>query len=163
MDENEARSVGMRAPRGYVRYPYTNQHGAQGYTKYTPVKDLYERLYEETLSLIVPQARVEVLEINERLIQYLAQHPERLQEIDPRKFEEIVADIFQDRGFEVALTPRTRDGGRDINAVYKSSLGSFLYLVECKRYRSSNKVGVEIVRALYGVKQRERATMGVLA
>ena len=33
-DENEARAKGERRPRAVVRYPYTNSHGAQGYTKY---------------------------------------------------------------------------------------------------------------------------------
>ena len=162
MVENETLAMGARVPRGDVEYPHSNRNGAQGYTKYAPVLGIYDELYVETRGLVIPQARVELLEVNDELIRYLAQHPEKLREIDPRKFEELVADIFRDKGFEVTLTPRTRDGGRDIQAVHKSSLGSILYLVECKRYNSAHKVGVELVRALYGVKLRERATAGVL-
>jgi hypothetical protein len=32
--ENERLARGEKRPRGYVRYPYSNKHGAQGYTKY---------------------------------------------------------------------------------------------------------------------------------
>ena len=37
-NENEARAQGARVPRGVVRYPYTNRHSAQGYTKYERLK-----------------------------------------------------------------------------------------------------------------------------
>ena len=33
-DENENKAIGTREPRGSVRYPHSNQHLAQGYTKY---------------------------------------------------------------------------------------------------------------------------------
>lgn len=32
--ENEQKARGIREPRGFVRYPYSNKHGAQGYTRY---------------------------------------------------------------------------------------------------------------------------------
>ena len=38
-DINEAEAVGERVPRAIVKYPYTNKHRAQGYTKYIPVKE----------------------------------------------------------------------------------------------------------------------------
>ena len=37
MAENERRAKGVREPRGDVAYPYTNQHGAQGFTIYQPL------------------------------------------------------------------------------------------------------------------------------
>jgi restriction system protein len=36
-------------------------------------------------------------------------------------------------------------------------------LIECKRYDPENKVGVSLVRALYGVKVHENATKAILA
>jgi len=36
--ENEAEAKGERKPRGVVTYPYTNQHAAQGFTIYRPLK-----------------------------------------------------------------------------------------------------------------------------
>jgi hypothetical protein len=39
MAENEAHVCGIRATRERVRYPYSNQKGAQGFTIYRPLKD----------------------------------------------------------------------------------------------------------------------------
>jgi restriction system protein len=76
-----------------------------------------------------------------------------LSEITPRQFEEIVAEVFKSKGFEVDLTKKTRDGGKDIIAVHTDSLGiKNKYFVECKCYSESNKISVDVVRALYGVK-----------
>jgi len=35
--DKELKAQGERKPRGFVRYPYTNQHGAQGFTIYRPI------------------------------------------------------------------------------------------------------------------------------
>lgn len=54
-------------------------------------------------------------------------------------------------GWDVQLTPPTKDGGYDIFAVSKDVSGvRTSWIVECKKYREHRKVGVEIVRALYG-------------
>jgi restriction system protein len=82
--------------------------------------------------------------------------------LPPRKFEEIVAEILCKQGFSIELTPASGDGGFDIYAARRDGLGSFLYLVECKRYVPPNKVGVEVVRSLYGVIQTQRATAGAI-
>jgi hypothetical protein len=36
--ENERGAEGVRQPRGSVRYPFTNQEGAQGFTIYRPLE-----------------------------------------------------------------------------------------------------------------------------
>ena len=66
------------------------------------------------------------------------------------------------QGYETELTPASYDGGFDIYAVKQEGIVKFLYLVECKRYSPPNKVVIEIVRALYGVVQRQRANAGVI-
>ena len=38
MGENEQCAVGVREPRGHVKYPFTNQHHAQGFTIYRPLE-----------------------------------------------------------------------------------------------------------------------------
>ena len=35
--ENEQRAIGIRETRGFVKYPYTNQYQAQGFTIYVPI------------------------------------------------------------------------------------------------------------------------------
>lgn len=69
---------------------------------------------------------------------------------DWRVFEEIVAEIFRKFGYEIELTKRTRDGGKDIIALRKSgdSVTERL-LIECKHWKS--KIDVKPIRNLIGV------------
>lgn len=119
--------------------------------------------------LLLPNAeasrvvRISLEEINEELIAYLAAHPEKMRDLSPRKFEELVADMWRNQGFEVTLTPSSRDGGMDVIAVRKNGVGTVMIIIECKRYAATNKVGVEIVRGLYGVVEQKRATQGIIA
>ncbi|MES2920993.1 MAG: restriction endonuclease [Verrucomicrobiota bacterium] len=106
---------------------------------------------------------LEVQQVSTELLAYFARHPEDLRHIEPRKFEELMAKIFEDQGYDVELTPPSRDGGRDLMLVQKASIGSILTLVECKRYAKGRPVGVEIVRSLYGVVEEERASKGLIA
>ena len=96
------------------------------------------------------------------LVDYFARHPQRLRELPPRKFEELVADLLARDGYDVHITPESKDGGRDILASRHDGLVPQLLLVECKRYAPKNPVGIQLVRALYGVVQSERATAGLL-
>jgi len=86
-----------------------------------------------------------------------------MQEVHPRRFEELVAELFARMGYRVVLTPPARDGGRDIHAFQKGGVGTLLTLVECKRFSPDHKVGVGLVRALYGVVEAERASHGIIA
>lgn len=99
---------------------------------------------------------------NENVWQQLQRNPEHLRQLPPRRFEEIVAAMLEKQGYSVELTPASKDGGFDIFVARKEALGSFLYLVECKRFTPPNKVGVQLVRALHGVVQKVRANAGVL-
>ena len=99
---------------------------------------------------------------NSEILKIISKEPAMVWELPPRKFEEIVAEILSKKGYDVSLTPASGDGGFDIYAARKEGLGSFLYLVECKRYVPPNKVGVEIVRSLYGVVQLRKATAGAI-
>lgn len=97
------------------------------------------------------------------VLAYFGRHPELLYSLPPRKFEELVAAVFRNNGFEVELTPETRDGGVDIVAVQKNGFGgNTLHLVECKRYLPENKVSIGIVQRMLGVVEQHRATQGII-
>lgn len=99
----------------------------------------------------LPEGHISLIaDINEEALRYLAKHPALLYQISSRKFEEVIATLLRDFGFEVDLTQATRDGGVDIYAYLRTKIGSFLTLVECKHYRPENFVGVGVVRELYG-------------
>jgi restriction system protein len=71
------------------------------------------------------------------------------------QFEQVCAQGFASMGFDAQLTAAAADGGYDI--VLKSTAGTFL--VQAKHWRERS-VGVDIVRALYGVVQAEGAAGG---
>ncbi len=87
------------------------------------------------------------------LEEQLRAEPNLLYSIDPKRFEELVAELLAGQGYRVQITPPTRDGGYDILAIRKDSLGlETTSVVECKRYAADKKVSVSQVRELYGVK-----------
>jgi HJR/Mrr/RecB family endonuclease len=96
------------------------------------------------------------------VITHLSKNPRLMHELRPRQFEELIAELLARDGLEVTLTPPQKDGGRDVLAYMNTSLGRFLFFVECKRYARDNPVGVQIVRSLYGVIEQERASAGLL-
>ena len=111
----------------------------------------------------VPEAiRFDVADSNAVLLAKLSANPEEIRALTPRKFEEIVAELLTKQGYEIELTPESKDGGFDMYAARKDGLGSFLYLVECKRYTPPNRVGVQVVRSLHGVVQQQQANAGIV-
>lgn len=116
--------------------------------------------------LLAPRAglvlQVDLSEIDDELIKYLATHPEKMQDLTPRKFEELVAALFRAKGYDVELTPATRDGGFDMRAFHRNDVGTLLTLIECKRYAPKRPVSVDVVRGLYGVTEDQGATTGLL-
>lgn len=93
----------------------------------------------------------------------IAENPASIFAISPRQFEEIIAEIFHQKGFHVELTKQTADGGRDIIAIHNKLNIRSKYIIECKRYAPERKVSVELVRSLLGVKTSENANKAVLA
>jgi restriction system protein len=93
----------------------------------------------------------------------LKARPEKMRDLSPRRFEELVASLLEDLGYDVELTSRGADGGVDIFASQKNELGEALVIADCKRYSPETRVGVGIVRALYGLSESFRATKALLA
>jgi restriction system protein len=106
--------------------------------------------------------RLDIVTINEELLRMLEKDIHSARDLSPRKFEELVSELLARQGYTIELTPASKDGGKDIYAAKRDDLGTFLYLVECKKYALENPVGVQIVRALHGTVQAERATAGIL-
>lgn len=71
--------------------------------------------------------------------------------IDRRYFEQVTAELIRSKGFEVEVTKKTRDGGRDIIGITNVNGIPFKLFVECKRKDLGNPIGVDIVRSVYGV------------
>jgi restriction system protein len=131
-------------PVEVLNFTLNNSTGAQtqGEPEFEYLEDIYSAPDLLSLYNSIPE-----------LIQILKDTPELVRDIEPREFEEVVAEIFRNKGFEVELTKRTRDGGKDIIAISTDRLGiKNKYFIECKRHAKENKVSVDIVRGLQGVK-----------
>lgn len=100
--------------------------------------------------------------VDRALIQRLQKNPDELRTINRRVFEELVAELFSGFGYEVELTKRTRDGGKDIIAIRRREVET-RFLIECKRPDPGNPVCVSTVRELFGVKVDDGATKAILA
>ena len=97
------------------------------------------------------------------LISRLSEDRNLIYRVSPREFEEIVAQVLQDDGFDTLLTQPTKDGGRDIIATKTGINGKpVVFYVECKRYARTNKVSVDLVRALYGVQTADKVNKACL-
>ncbi|MEO0480638.1 MAG: restriction endonuclease [Planctomycetota bacterium] len=97
-------------------------------------------------------------------MEHLKRHPEQMYQLRPRLFEELVGEVLASYGWEVHITPARRDGGYDLFCVSKDDAGvRTSWIIECKRYREDRPVGVEVARALYGVKGDLRVANAMLA
>lgn len=151
---------------GYVGDFLMDHRDADEFFESLRVAEAEEELYQSDETVERGESRVlrlDLEQINDELIRRLAERPELMRQLDPRKFEELIAELLRDKGYDVTLTPRSRDGGCDIIAIRRDDIGSALTLVECKRYASDHPVGVEIVRGLYGVVCSENASRGLIA
>lgn len=90
------------------------------------------------------------------LVGEIGKNPEIIYQIDPRKWEELVAAAYDKAGFdEVILTPRSGDYGRDVIAI-KKGFGSVKFIDQVKAYKQGHIVKADEVRAPLGVLYGER-------
>jgi restriction system protein len=73
-----------------------------------------------------------------------------LHEVPWPRLEELVAGGYEFAGYDVTLTPRSGDGGRDIIAV-KHGICSIRIIDQIKAYAPGRRVAANDVRALLGV------------
>lgn len=85
----------------------------------------------------------------------MREDPGLIQEMDPRRWEEIVAGAWAEIGGQVTLTPRSGDDGRDV-IVATFAGGTRIRMVDqVKRYKPGSLVTAEEVRAMIGVLSSE--------
>jgi restriction system protein len=84
-------------------------------------------------------------------------------QLSPENWEEIVAGAFKKSGYDVVLTPRSGDHGRDVIAT-RSGVGCVKIIGSIKAYKPGNIVSYDHIRALLGVLGGERdASKGIIA
>jgi HJR/Mrr/RecB family endonuclease len=113
---------------------------------------------DQKSSLVVPAFNL----INSELIEYLANNPKALHSLHWRKFEELLAEIFKNQGFETELGPGQADGGVDLRLIQRSDIGDMLILVQAKKYAEHRKIQLDPVKALWASVEDEQANKGIL-
>ncbi|MDP3269808.1 MAG: restriction endonuclease [Legionella sp.] len=156
-------------PIGVPNFSDTNAYGARVIRGFADIDVHFDDQFysfEEESQLYLPEEKKIITNFNSsisELIIEINKKPASIYDLNPRKFEELIAHIFYLHGFNVELTKQTRDGGRDIIAI-QSTLGmKTKFIIECKRYAANNPISVDLVRALYGVQMHEGANKSVLA
>lgn len=100
------------------------------------------------------------------VIQELMRQPTSFFKLGHRQFEWVIAEMLSRLGFRnIALTPRSADGGKDIIASNSVAGIPVVFYFECKHHGEDSPVDIVDLRALMGVvKGREStAAVGVLA
>ena len=100
-----------------------------------------------------------------KLIAKIMRSPHEVRNITPRQFEEFVAETLNQLGFrDIILTPRSRDGGKDVIASHEINGIPLAFYFECKQYSESNKIQLDTLRALLGTMAHDarNANKGVL-
>lgn len=123
-----------------------------------PEASQIEAIDPEDTGLSEPQrsALVSVSSLPLRLISRILRAPHELNNLTPRQFEEFIAETLAQLGFrDVTLTPRSRDGGKDVIASHQVNGIPLSFYFECKKYADGHKVQLETLRALLGTLAHE--------
>lgn len=105
-----------------------------------------------------PEIITDLRLVNQRILDRISRRPEAVRQLSPRQFEFLVAELFEERGYEVELTQQTRDGGKDLIIMNRNDVGNFMIYAECKHLAPYRPVGVSVVSELYGRINLDRAT-----
>lgn len=100
--------------------------------KFSPIKDLDIEI------------RTILRETSKSLLRSVAGDVDKLQKVEWRDLERMLAEAFNSFGFSVELTPSSKDDGRDIILRYSINGKRQKYFVEVKHWRCGNRVGAEV-------------------
>ncbi len=100
--------------------------------------------------------------VDQAFLDYLATNPDKLSSIHWRNFERFCAEFFARNGYSVNLGPGTNDGGIDLRIHDDQHPDRPLIVIQCKRYKESNHVSIEAVKAFYTDVQFENAALGLI-
>jgi GTPase SAR1 family protein len=74
-----------------------------------------------------------------KLCELIARHPRSLEDIEWRDLERVIAVSLEEIGFDVQLTPPSKDGGKDVIAKCRVSNQEKTYFIEIKHWRKGGK------------------------
>lgn len=157
-EEFSIRLYGYEYPVGSFNYQNSYAEGCRIIYEPSIVVDCYDFDFPRNLGRQI----FDEVEYYDNLLQSIVVDRETLYRMRPEEFEDLVAEIFRRDGYEVKITPRTRDGGKDIIASFSKNGIPYLLYIECKRFSENRKVGVEIVQRIFGTQTADRVGKSVV-
>lgn len=127
--------------------------------------DVREVIDHPESDLILPETRERIITISPSLalLEKLRTAQVSLDDLPWRRFEEVVAELLSQGGYEVRLGPGSKDGGKDIIAIkYLPGCGLFMAVWQAKKLQPGNKVGINVIRELADTRNEHRASKGVI-
>jgi len=107
------------------------------------------------VAMLSPAMIGSLCDISHEYMLWLRKHPKQIQKVSWQAFERIVAEVFASKGFTVEVTGRVRNATCDVLAVKTDEFGvDTRYLIECKRYDKSRRVGLSVVNQVIGAAKR---------
>jgi hypothetical protein len=112
-----------------------------------------------------PIERQVIFAINDlcvELCRLIAKDKRALWQIEWRLLEQVIATALEGLGFDVVITPPSKDGGKDVVACCLIRGLRLTYYIEIKHWRSGKRVGEEILSHFVEVNLTDGTTGGLL-
>lgn len=97
-----------------------------------------------------------------KIISEISKNPQQLQNLDWFNIEKVIAELFENFGFNVTLTPPSKDGGKDIILECYEDESKKTFIVEIKHWKAGNRVGKSIVTDFLKVVLNEKRDRGLI-
>jgi hypothetical protein len=102
-----------------------------------------------------------ITNLSKQLARLIASDPRGLEDLEWRDMERMLAAVFQGLGFDVTLTPSSKDGGKDLILECIVQGDKHSYVVEVKHWRSGQRVGKRYISDFINVVARENRDGGL--
>jgi len=106
-------------------------------------------------------AEKKMVQLHGEVFEHFAKHPEDLQRIEWRQFEELLDAMFKNQGYYTELGKGRDDGGVDLRLYQNRAIPEIVTLVQAKRYKTPIKL--DAVAALVGIAAEQRAPSAIFA
>lgn len=100
--------------------------------------------------------------VSKTFIEKIAEDSYFLLKLEWRELEKMIAELFEGLAFDVALTPPSKDGGKDLVLEINKKGTLVKYLVEVKHWKSQQQVGHKYIKEFLKVICNEKRESGLL-
>ena len=115
----------------------------------------------EPVNSVSTEFRIVINDFCKRLAILISKDPEYLRHVEWRDLERVIAEAFSGMGFNVLLTPASKDGGKDIVISFPWNGRKQEYYIEIKHWVSGKKVGLGIVNEFVNIVTKSKIDGGL--